>query len=45
MAYRRSSGLAGKIVAALLCAAVAGYVWACVETGRTPRDVLNFFAS
>ncbi len=44
MGHSRSSGLGGKIVAALFFAAIAGYVWACVEAGRNPLDLLNFFS-
>lgn len=46
MAYeRRSSGLGGKIFLALVCAAVAGYVWACLDANRNPLDILKFFSS
>src|SRR5688572_16675979 len=47
MAYDRSSrsGLGGKIALALVCAAVAGYLWACVDAKRNPLDLLKFFSS
>jgi outer membrane biosynthesis protein TonB len=45
MPHRASSGLGGKLFLALLGAAVAGYGWACVETGRNPLDVLKLFSS
>ena len=44
MGYPRSSGLGGKIVAALFFAAIAGYFWACVESGRNPLDILSLFS-
>lgn len=40
---RGSSGLGGKIVLAAIGAVLAGYVWACVEAGRNPLDILKFF--
>jgi len=45
MAHRAGSGLGGKLFLALLGAALAGYGWACFETGRNPLDVLKLFAS
>ncbi|HEX7900495.1 MAG TPA: hypothetical protein VF950_22210, partial [Planctomycetota bacterium] len=47
MAYDRSarSGLGGKIALALVFAAVAGYLWACVDAKRNPLDLLKLFAS
>jgi outer membrane biosynthesis protein TonB len=47
MAIDRSSrsGLGGKVVLALLCAGVAGYLWACVDAKRNPLDLLKLFSS
>ncbi len=41
---RPGSGLGGKIFLALLLAAVAGYLWACVEKGRSPLALLELFS-
>lgn len=41
---RTSSGIGGKIFLALLLAGVVGYVWACIEKGRSPLAILKLFS-
>jgi len=38
-----SYGFGGKLFAAIVLALLGGYIWACVETGRSPLAVLSLF--
>ncbi|HLY76250.1 MAG TPA: hypothetical protein VKU80_19285 [Planctomycetota bacterium] len=40
-----SYGFGGKLFAAIVLALLGGYVWACVETGRSPLAILSLFGS
>jgi hypothetical protein len=40
-----SYGFGGKLIAAIVLALLGGYVWACVEMGRSPLAILSIFGS
>src|SRR5260221_1156966 len=40
-----SYGFGGKLFAVIVLALLGGYVWACIETGRSPLAVLSLFGS
>jgi len=40
-----SYGFGGKLFAAIVLALLGGYIWACVETGRSPLAILSLFGS
>jgi hypothetical protein len=40
-----SYGFGGKLIGAVILALLGGYIWACVETGRSPLAVLHLFDS
>lgn len=40
-----SYGFGGKLIAAIVLALLGGYVWACVEMGRSPLAILSLFGS
>src|SRR5262245_60815823 len=45
MSRRGEFHFGAKLVAVVLLAGVAGFVWAMIETGRSPSDILKFFGS
>src|SRR5436190_12219936 len=44
MSESNSYGFGGKLVAAVVLALLCGYVWACVEEGRSPLAILKMFS-
>src|SRR5207249_2497327 len=44
MSDSTSYGFGGKLIAAVVLALLCGYVWACVEEGRSPLAILSIFA-
>jgi hypothetical protein len=45
MSDSNSYGFGGKLFAAIVLALLGGYIWACVETGRSPLAILSLFGS
>ena len=45
MSESNSYGFGGKLVAAVVLALLGGYVWACIEMGRSPLAILKFLSS
>jgi hypothetical protein len=43
MSESNSYGFGGKLIAAVVLALLAGYIWACVEEGRSPLAILKIF--
>src|SRR6185503_4427154 len=44
MSESNSYGFVGKLIAAVIFALLCGYVWACVEEGRSPLAILKMFS-
>jgi hypothetical protein len=44
MSDSNSYGFGGKLIAAIVFALLCGYVWACVEEGRSPLAILKMFS-
>jgi len=45
MSESNSYGFGGKLIGAVFLALLGGYVWACVEEGRSPLAILSVFSS
>lgn len=45
MSDSSSYGFGGKLIAAVVFALLCGYLWACVEEGRSPLAILRIFES
>src|SRR5579862_1569792 len=45
MSDSNSYGFGGKLIGAVVLALLGGYIWACVETGRSPLVILSLFGS
>src|SRR5215213_9258376 len=45
MSDDNSYGFGGKLIGAVFLALLGGYVWACVEEGRSPLAILSVFSS
>ena len=44
MSESSSYGFGGKLIAAVVFALLCGYLWACVEEGRSPLAILKVFS-
>lgn len=45
MSEANSYGFGGKLIAAIILAALGGYIWACIEKGQSPLAILKIFSS
>jgi hypothetical protein len=45
MSDDNSYGFGGKLIGAIFLALVGGYIWACVEEGKSPLAILSIFSS
>jgi len=45
MSQDNSYGFGGKLIGAVILALLGGYIWACVEEGRSPLAILSLFSS
>lgn len=45
MSDDNSYGFGGKLIGAIILALLGGYIWACVEEGRSPLAILSMFTS
>jgi len=45
MSDDNSYGFGGKLIGAVILALLGGYIWACVEEGRSPLAILSVFSS
>src|SRR5581483_5285863 len=45
MSDSNSYGFGGKLIGAVVLALLGGYVWACIEMGRSPLAIVHLFDS